>query len=101
MFSHRIRVVLRGAACAAPRRLNYSTGCLVSTAKPYRDLVRAVPGARFTDPIRIGSIPIAVDVIGVGTAIVRRGGDDRAVAIDVDVSRGHPIPEQVHRLQAV
>ena len=94
-------IVLRGAACAAPRRLDYSTDCLVSTAKPYRDLVRAVPCARVADPIRIGSIPSAADVIGVGTTAVRHGGNQRTAAIDVDVSRGHTIPEQVHRLQAV
>src|SRR5215472_2621123 len=94
-------MVLRGAACAAPRRLNYSTDCLVSTAELYRDLVGAVPAACFEDPILIGSIPSAVDVIGVGTTAVRHGGDQHTVAIDVDVSRVHAIPEEVHRLQAV
>ena len=67
-------------------------------AKPDCDLVRAVPGARFAYPIRIGAPASAVDVIGVGTTVVRHGGNQHAVAIDVDVSRGDPIPGEVHRL---
>ena len=70
-------------------------------AKPHCDLARAVPGARFAYPIRIGAPASAVDVIGVGTTVVRHGGNQHAVAIDVDVSCGDPIPEEVHRLQAV
>src|SRR6266576_1504819 len=93
----------RGAACTAPRRLNL-LACyreLATTAKPHRDLVRAVPSARFAHPIRIGSLPSAVDVIGVGTTVVRHGGNQHPVAIDVDETRGRPTPEEVHLLQAV
>src|SRR4030095_5408357 len=72
-----------------------------STAKPHRDLVRAVPTARYAHPIRIGSLASAVDVIGVETTPVRHGRNQHAVAIDVDVTRGRPTPEEVHRLQAV
>src|SRR4029450_12089750 len=73
----------------------------LSTAKPHRDLVRAVPTARLAYPIRIGSPPTAVDVIGIETTLVRHGGNQNAVSIDVDETRGRPTPEQVHRLQAV
>src|SRR6266576_6630366 len=73
----------------------------LSTAKPHRDLVRAVPSARYAHPIRIGSPPTAVDVIGIETTLVRHGGNQHAVAIDVDETRGRPTPEEVHRLQAV
>src|SRR6266496_6650833 len=73
----------------------------LATAKPHRDLVRAVPSARFAHSIRIGSPPILADVISIGTTVVQHGGNQDAVAIDVDVSRGDPIPEEVHRLQAV
>src|SRR5439155_12254777 len=96
------RIVLRGAACAAPRRLDLVLVTLrLSAAKPYRDLVRAVPSTRFAYPIRIGAPTGAVDVIGVGTTVVRHGGNQHAIAIDVDVSRGDPVPEEVHRLQAM
>src|SRR5437660_703343 len=92
----------RGAACTAPRRLNL-LACYreLPTAKPHRDLVRAVPSARFAHPVRIGSPPTAVDVISIGTTVVRHGDNQHAVAIDVDVTRGRPTPEEVHRLQAV
>src|SRR6266508_4509909 len=73
----------------------------LSTAKRHRDLVRAVSSARYAHPIRIGSPPTAVDVIGIETTLVRHGGNQRAVAIDVDGTRGRPTPEEVHRLQAV
>jgi hypothetical protein len=73
----------------------------LSTAKPHRDLVRAVPTARLAHPIRIGSPPTAIDVIGIETTLVRHGGNQHAVAIDVDETRGRPTPEEVHRLQAV
>src|SRR6266542_2130671 len=73
----------------------------LSTAKPHRDLVRAVPSARFAHPIRIGSPTTAVDVIGIETTGVRHCGNQHAVAIDVDETRGRPTPEEVHRLQAV
>src|SRR6266480_154143 len=74
---------------------------LPATAKLHRDLVRAVPSARYAHPIRIGSLPIAVDVIGIETTVVRHGDNQRAVAIDVDETRGGPTPEEVHLLQAV
>src|SRR4029450_11863606 len=70
-------------------------------AKRYRDLVRAVPSARFAYPIPIGSPASAVDVISIETTVVQHRRDQHAVAIDVDVSRGGPIPEEVHPLQAV
>src|SRR6266516_2245502 len=73
----------------------------LSTAKPHRDLVRAVPSACFAHPIRIGSPPTAVDVISIGTTVVRHGDNQHPVAIDVDVTRGRPTPKEVHRLQAV
>jgi hypothetical protein len=73
----------------------------LSTAKPHRDLVRAVPTARLAHPIGIGSPPTAIDVIGIETTLVRHGGNQHAVAIDVDETRGRPTPEEVHRLQAV
>src|SRR4029453_612190 len=73
----------------------------LSTAQPPRDLVRAVPSARYAHPIRIGSPPTAIDVIGIETTLVRHGGNQHAVAIDVDETRGRPTPEEVHRLQAV
>src|SRR5205814_1779720 len=87
----------------APRRSNL-LACyreLATTAKPHRDLVRAVPSARYAHPIRIGSLPSAVDVIGIETTVVRHGGNQRAVAIDVDETRGRPTPEEIHLLQAV
>src|SRR4029453_13085888 len=70
-------------------------------AKLHRDLVRAVRSTGFAHPIRIGSLAIAVDVIGIETTLVRHGDNQNAVAIDVDVTRGRPTPEEVHRLQAV
>src|SRR6266508_2341742 len=73
----------------------------LSTAKPHRDLVRAVSSARYADSIRIGSPTTAVDVIGIETTVVRHGDNQHAVAIDVDETRGRPTPEEVHRLQAV
>src|SRR6266536_1574646 len=73
----------------------------LSTAKPHRDLVSAVPSPRYAHPIRIGSPPTAVDVIGIETTIVRHGDNQHAVAIDVDETRGRPTPEEVYRLQAV
>src|SRR6266513_204814 len=93
----------RGAACTAPRRLNL-LACyreLANTAKRHLDLVRAVPSARYEHPVRIGSLPSAVDVIGIETTLVRHGGNQRAVAIDVDETRGRPTPEEIHLLQAV
>src|SRR5205823_8997730 len=74
---------------------------LATTTKRHRDLVRAVPSARYAHPIRIGSLPSAVDVIGIETTVVRHGGNQRAVAIDVDETRGRPTPEEIHLLQAV
>src|SRR5205809_4256993 len=73
----------------------------LSTAKPHRHLVRAVLSACFAHLIRIGSPPGAVDVIGIETTVVRHGGNQHAVAIDVDVTRGRPTPEEVHLLQTV
>src|SRR4029453_1539972 len=73
----------------------------LSTAKPHRDLVRAVPTARLAHPICIGSLARAVDVIGIETPLVRHGGNQHAVAIDVDETRGRPTPEEVHRVQAM
>src|SRR5213592_1241401 len=66
---------------------------LATTAKPHRDQVRAVPSARYADPIIIGSLPSAVDVISIGTTVVQHGDNQHAVAIDVDVTRGRPTPE--------
>src|SRR4030095_11819753 len=74
---------------------------LPAGAKRYRDLVRAVPSACFAYPIPIGSPASAVDVISIETTVVQHRRDQHAVAIDVDVSRGGPIPEEVHPLQAV
>src|SRR5206468_2034519 len=96
----------RGAACTAPRRLDLvlvtvAYCCLLSTAKRHRDLVGAVPSPRYAYSIRIGSPPIAVEVVGIETTLVRHGGNQHAVAIDVDETRGRPTPEEVHRLQAV
>ena len=57
-----------------------------AAAKLHDDLVRAVPSARFfAHPIGIGSFPIAVEVIGVETTLVRHGDNQHAVEIDVDV----------------
>ena len=93
----------RGAVRTTPRRLNllvwYRT--LVTTAKPYRDLVRAVLSARCAHPVRIGSPTIAADVICVETTLVRHRGNQNAVAINVDVTQGRTTPEEVHRVQAV
>src|SRR5216117_2968861 len=91
------------ATCTAPRRLNLLAWYrhLVTTAKPHRDQVRAVPSARYAHLIRIGSLASAVDVISIGTTVVRHRGNQRTVAIDVDVTRGRPTPEEVYRLQAV
>src|SRR5438128_9808942 len=91
------------ATCTAPRRLNL-LACyrdLATTAKPHRDQVRAVPSARYAHLIRIDSLASAVDVISIGTTVVRHRGNQRTVAIDVDVTRGRPTPEEVYRLQAV
>src|SRR4030095_830072 len=74
---------------------------LPAGAKRYRDLVRAVPSPRSAYPIPIGSPASAVDVISIETTVVQHRRDQHAVAIDVDVSRGGPIPEEVHPLQAV
>ncbi len=50
------------------------------TSESHRNLVRAVSSPRYAHPIRIGSPPTAVDVIGIETTLVRHGGDQRAVA---------------------
>src|SRR5947207_3924735 len=92
-----------GAACTAPRRLNL-LACyreLAPAAKLHRDLVRAVPSARYAHPIHIGSLPSVIDVIGIETTLGRHGGNQRAVTIDVDETRAWPTPEKVHLLQAV
>ena len=71
----------------APRRLDLLARYReLATAKPHCDLVRAVCTARFAHPIRIGSSTSPIDVIGVETPLVRHGGDQHAVAIDVDVT---------------
>src|SRR5438093_9634478 len=89
---------LHGAAWIEPACLYRD---LATTAKPHRDQVRAVSSARYAHPIIIGSLASAVDVISIGTTVVRHRGDQRTVAIDVDVTRGRPTPEEVYRLQAV
>src|SRR5205823_9287938 len=78
---------LHGAAQIEPACL---LPALATTAKPHRDQVRAVSSARFAHLIRIGSLASAVDVISIGTTVVRHRGNQRTVAIDVDVTRGRP-----------
>jgi hypothetical protein len=71
---------------------------LPATAKPHRDLVRAVLSARFADLVGVGALPTRPDLIGVQTGDVRHSGNQRAVAINIDVVRGSPIPREIHRL---
>src|SRR5205823_8729710 len=59
---------LHGAAQIEPACLYRD---LATTAKPHRDQVRAVSSARFAHLIRIGSLASAVDVISIGTTVVR------------------------------
>src|SRR5882724_8820469 len=67
-------------------------------AKPYRDLVRAVLSACIANPIGVRALATHPDVIGVETGDVRHSGNQRAVAINVDVVRSSSIPREVHRL---
>src|SRR5207247_532913 len=86
------------AACAA-RRLNLAACYLeLPAAKPYRDFIRAGLSARLADLVDVGALAAHPDVIGVETGDVRHSGNQRAVAIDVDVVRGSSIPGEVHRL---
>src|SRR5262245_8743818 len=91
----------RGAACTAPRKLNLLATGSYPLLKPHRNLVRAVRTTGFAHPIHISPPTIAVDVIGVGTALVRHSDNQHTATINVDVTRGRPTPEEVHRLQAV
>src|SRR5213596_4230215 len=87
-------------ACTAPRRLNL-LACyreLATTAKPHRDLVRAVLSACIADPIDVRALATCPDVIGVETGDVRHSGNQHVVTVDVDVVRGSSIPREVHRL---
>ncbi len=57
--------------------------------------------ACFADPIGVRAPATRPDVIGVETGDVRHSGNQRAVAIDVDVVRGGPAPGEVHPLLPV
>src|SRR5213596_991380 len=87
-------------ACTAPRRLNL-LACyreLATTAKPHRDLVRAVLSACIADPIAVRALATRADVIGVEPGDVRHSGNQHVVAINVDAVRGSSIPGEVHGL---
>src|SRR6266496_1064021 len=87
-------------ACTAPRRLNL-LACyreLATTAKPHRDLVRAVLSACIADPIDVRALATRPDVIGVETGDVRHSGNQHVVTINVDAVRGSSIPGEIHPL---
>src|SRR5437870_813710 len=60
-------------------------------SKCYRRLIGAGGGAGFAYLIRVGAMAAATDAIGIET-VVWDGGDQHAVAVNVDIARSRPAP---------
>src|SRR5262245_11876504 len=84
----------RDSACPVPSRTEVHELLL---REPRSRVIRAGRGASFTHPILVASPASVAGGISVGTT-VRRGHDQHAIAVNVDVGRGRPAPCETHRI---